>query len=54
VVDEEITVVAKPAKKGKPQVAESVRYAGKAASTKPPPKPKKAADKKTKTKDAGK
>jgi hypothetical protein len=53
-VDEMVTVVAKPAKKGKLQVAESVRYGGKAADTKAPPGPKKAVGPKTETKDTGK
>lgn len=54
VVNEEVTVVAKPAKKGKLQVAESVRFGGKAAGTKSPYKTKKAAGKKAEAKDAGK
>lgn len=54
VLNEEVTVVARPAVKGKLQAAESVSYSGKAASTKPPQKTKKAASGKTETKDAPK
>jgi len=54
VVDQEVTVVAKPAKKGKPQVAELVRFGGKAAAAKAPHKTKKTAAKKTEAKDVPK
>jgi len=49
VVDEQVTVVAKPAKKGKLQVAESVRFGGKAAGAKSSQE-----DKKTEVKDVPK
>lgn len=54
VLNEEVTVVAKPAVKGRLQAAESVLYGGKAVSTKPPQNTKKAASGKTETKDAPK
>jgi hypothetical protein len=54
VVDGEVTVVAKPAKKGKLQVAESVRFGGKAATAKSPQKTRQTAGKKTAAKDTPK